>query len=885
MRVVVDGRPLEFESGDSLLVALLRADLHPTGGGCLCSAGDCPHCLVAVDGVSYVRACQTIAAPGMLVERQHLEGRTPPLLRTDDADRRAEPSTTPARHVFCDVVVIGQGESGLRVAEEARAAGREVVTLEAREGQEVVGIYPGPLVVARSDGETLQVHVAEEIVVATGAAEIQPVAPGGHLEGLLTARAAGELASAGLDLGRVVALGKPPSGVEAKSVEGELVRFDGEERVEAVVVVKPGGVEERHECDSVSLGLGLQPRSTLTRMAQGLPVRAVGDAALEPDLPACPRAGTLCPCSGVEVADLQSVWDRGFRELELVKRATLAGTGTCQGSVCVPHLRSFLLDRGKELQPPFTARPVARQPTLGEIASGAFHRPTPRTPLHDEHVRLGAQMERSGGWWRPWSYGDERSEYAAVREGVSLGDVSTLGKFLVSGPDALAFLEKLYPTQVSTLRIGRSRYVLLLDERGYVLDDGLVCRDAETRYTLSLTSAGSTFGELWLRDWADAGGYDVRILNQTMSLGAINVTGPASPALLAAAGVAKLPGFARHGRARVAGVDCRVYRLSFTGELSYELHHHAAESIALWRRLLELGDNLGIRPHGLETLLNLRLEKGHIVVGQDTDYDSTARRIHHDWMVKLEQADFVGRQAVLRTDKVELDRQLVGFEMESPAPLEGSVIYRGDRWVGNVTSSTDSQVLGKAVMLGWLDFVEGELPEAVEIEGRSARRVALPFYDPDSERARAKVRIDPSDVRTVEAEPVVVTESSRFQRLEATRVVASRAALDELERVEGSTALRIASDEALVLGPLDPRAVPDEHAIVERETGFSSLWASGAEAAALLARTCDWRLPSERPVLAQGALAGVPAKLWFEDDRVLFVVPAPLAHELEERLW
>ena len=99
-------------------------------------------------------------------------------------------------------------------------------------------------------------------------------------------------------------------------------------------------------------------------------------------------------------------------------------------------------------------------------------------------------MERSGGWWRPWSYGDTEEEQVAVREGVSIGDVSTLGKFLVSGPDALPFLEKLYPTKVSTLKVGRSRYVLLLDERGYVLDDGLICRDAETRYTLTLTSAG-----------------------------------------------------------------------------------------------------------------------------------------------------------------------------------------------------------------------------------------------------------------------------------------------------------------------------------------------------------------------------------------------------------
>ena len=885
MRIVVDGRPLELEPEENLLVALLRDDLHPTGGGCLCMGGDCSHCLVAVDGVSYVRACQTTVRSGMVVERRHLSGAVPPLLEPG-VDASASRAAVPARHVHCDVAVVGRGSAGVEAEAAARAAGKEVVTLDVRDGQEAVGIYAGPLVVARTHEGTLQLHVREEVVVATGAAEIQPVAPGSELAGLMTARAASELSASGIDLGRVVAIGEAPAGVEAVRVEGELRRFEGAGRVSAVVVLNAAGEEERHECDSVALGLGLHPRDTLARMGHGLAVRAVGDAARESDIPPCPREGTVCPCSGVEVADLESVWARGFHELELVKRATLAGTGTCQGSACIPHLRSFLQAKGRELQPPFTARPVTRQLTLGEIASGAFHQPTPRTPLHHEHLRLGAQMERSGGWWRPWSYGDPLREYRAVREAVSIGDVSTLGKFKVSGPDALAFLERLYPTKVATLRVGRSRYALLLDERGYVLDDGLICRDGESRYTLTLTSAGSTFGELWLRDWADAGGFDVRIANLTMSLGAINVTGPRTVDLLVAAGVAKLPAFARHSRQEVAGVDCRIYRLSFTGELSYELHHPAADSVALWRRLLELGVGLGVEPHGLEVLLDLRLEKGHIVVGQDTDYDSTPRRIHHEWAVKLDQDDFVGRQAVLRTDRIELDRRLVGLEMELPAPLEGAVVRLGERWVGNVTSSTDSQALGKAVMLAWLHVVDGELPESVTIDGRPARRVSLPFYDPDAERARAKVRIDPrSVVDYVGGELEEPAVAGRFQRLEATRVGASAGALDALATRAGDLVLRIAPDEALVLGGLSPEDVPDPHAIVERETGFSGAWIEPGEAAELLSRTCDWEWPMARPAFAQGAVAGVPVKILFEADRTLLVVQTPWAHELEDRLW
>ncbi len=208
------------------------------------------------------------------------------------------------------------------------------------------------------------------------------------------------------------------------------------------------------------------------------------------------------------------------------------------------------------MQAPFTARPVTRQLTLGEIASGAHHAPTPRTSLHDEHIRMGARMTRVGGWWRPWDYGNVLEEYWAVREAVSLGDVSTLGKMLVAGPDALELLERLYPTKVSTIKPGRSRYVLLLDDRGYTLDDGLICNDGSDdtkRYLLTFTSGGSTTAELWVRDWAEAWELDVRILNQTQALSAINVTGPLANELMARAGLTEPMAFMEHTRRH----DCR----------------------------------------------------------------------------------------------------------------------------------------------------------------------------------------------------------------------------------------------------------------------------------------------------------------------------------------
>ena len=732
MRLIVDGKPISFEEGENLLVALLKADEHPTGGGCLCLGGDCGHCLATVDSVSYMRTCQLKAKPGMVVER-HPEDGYPPLPLDDTTVVEVE-----AHNKFCDVVIIGTGESGVAEAEQARLAGKSVMTLDTKDGQEAVGIYDGPLVVARTDEGMWHIHVKEEIVVATGAAEIHPVAPGAHLAGILTARAASQLFQSGIDLGNIVSIGTPPDGIETTVLTGDIVRFEGTTKVETVVVENEEGHEQKVDCDTVAVGLGFHPRNALLRMGHGLPVRAVGEALLESDIPKCPAAGIVCPCSHVSVDDLNYTWDSGFQEMELVKRSTLAGTGTCQGSVCLPYLRSFLLDKGKELQPSFTARPVTKQLTMGEISAGAHHHPTARTALDEEHRRLGAQMERSGGWWRPWTYGNSLEAYWAVREGVSIMDVSTLGKMIVKGPDVLPFLERLYPTQVSTIKNGRSRYVLLLNERGYIMDDGLVCKDDDAQYYLTFTSGGSNHSEMWVRDWAAGWGYDVRLLNVTSTYGAINLTGPLSNKLLEKAGITDPPKFIRHKMVTIGGVACRILRLSFTGELSYELHHPVEDSVKLWRALMDLGHEFGIKPHGLETLMTLRLEKGHIIVGQDTDFDSTARRVHHEWMVNLKKEEpFIGRHSVIRTNQIPLDKMLVGFEMEGEPPIEGAVVWLDEAYAGYITSTGYSHFLGKSIMMGWLYTKNGALPEAVTINGRIAQRVPTPFYDKEATRARA----------------------------------------------------------------------------------------------------------------------------------------------------
>ena len=721
---------MEFVPGDTFAIAMLRSGLHPGGGGCLCLAGDCPNCLCVVDGEAYVRSCQRKAEAGSTVDPQPVE-------RHPVAPQVLDTPPLAIQHVHADVVVVGLGDAGRAEVDAARAAGRTVVSIDAANGEEAIGVYPGPVVAVGVRGGMLHVH-PREIVVATGSAEGQPACPGNDLAGLFTARGAAAAHAAGVDLGRIVALGEPPTGVPCEPIAGRPVRFEGSGRVESVVVRDEDGTVSRHACHTVSLGLDRYPRDALARMLPTALVRVVGEAAVAGALPPAPDNGVVCRCAGVTVEDLRSIWERGFDEIELLKRASLAGTGTCQGTACLPHLRAFLAERGREPSPPaFTARPVARQPTIEQVASGARFDPVRRTSLDGEHRRLGARMERSGGWWRPWSYADPGDEYRAVRERVSLFDVGTLGKLVVAGPGAGEFLERLYPCPIADLADDEVRYALLLDERGYVLDDGTICRDGERRFFLTFSTAGATTAEMWMRDWAETWGSDVRILDRTAALSAINVTGPLAHELLSRVTTGALPSYLHTSDVSVVGIACRAIRLGFTGEVSFELHHSASRSAELWSVLLDHGADLGIAPHGLDTLLTLRLEKGHVIVGMDTELDSTPRRLGMGWNVDRSKPFFVGQDALELVDALPLDRRLVGFEIDGDPPPDGAVLKLDGTVVGHLTSARWSPAGLRTVALGWLRLVDGALPPSVRCDDREARRVPVPFYDREGLRARA----------------------------------------------------------------------------------------------------------------------------------------------------
>ena len=715
-RIVVDGQPVEFVAGDSVAVAIVRAGEVPGHGGCLCLAGDCGNCLAQVDGVAYVRTCQVEARPGTVVRRHPREGKpTLPILDAADMTRPPTGSEIDVDRAHAARVVIGRSRGDA-----------EALNLDATEGVEVVGIYPGATIVARARRGMLHLR-AEHVEVATGAAEIQPVCPGSDLAGILTAGAAAKLEAAGVDLGRVLRVGP------------ELVRFEGDanRNITSVVIRAADGTESATACDTAVVDLGRAPRDLLARMLPGAEVTAVGSAAGDHPLPPAPVDGVVCPCMGTTVADLDAAWAKGYQDLELLKRASWAGLGPCQGGACLPHVRAFIAQRTGTVPEPFTARPAARQITLAEAAADVSIDAFRRTPLHDEHLALGARMDRFGGWWRPWHYGDAVAEYWAVREGVSIGDVSTLGKLIVSGPDVVEALDRIYPCHVADIKIGRSRYALLLNERGHVMDDGMILRDAETRFTLTFTSGGAANAEMWLRDWIETWDLRVHVMDRTMSLAAINVTGPLAKQLLGRLGLTEAPRFLGHVHADIAGVPCHVMRLSFTGETAFELHHPLDGSVALWRALLEAGRDLGIRPHGLQALFGLRLEKGHVIVGMDTELDTTPRRLGMDWAVRMEKPAFIGRASLERTAKLPETRRWMGFTMEGPAPTEGSPIRSidGGDIIGNVTGSWTSPLLGKALLLGWQR--RAPFVDRVDVDGREAVVTETPFYDPEGARARA----------------------------------------------------------------------------------------------------------------------------------------------------
>jgi sarcosine oxidase, subunit alpha len=459
----------------------------------------------------------------------------------------------------------------------------------------------------------------------------------------------------------------------------------------------------------------------------------------------------------LQIKDLVNACQEGFDSSELLKRFSTIGMGPSQGKHShMNALRILARVRGEPLEQlgTTTARPMFYPVPLSHLAGRGFT-PERRTPLDAEHAALGAVFMPAGNWRRPEYYaiaGKSRleaiaAEVEAVRTRVGIIDVGTLGKIEVHGPDAAEFLDRIYTARYTNLKVGMTRYALMLDEAGVIIDDGVIGRLGPESFYFTTTTGNSAtlfreFGRLaaW---W----GLSVGLVNLTGHYAAINLAGPASREVLRSHTALDLSesGFPYLAlrEAQVAGAPCRIMRVGFVGELGYEIHLPAEHATNLWRALLATGASYGIRPFGVEAQRMLRLEKGHLIVGQDTDGLTNALEIDAPWALKMDKPFFVGQRSLRILDRQPRRQQLVGFTLPAgapQAPKECHLVLDGADIAGRVTSVGYSPTLQRCIGLALVKpAVAAGKSLRIRIDGGALIDAAIakpPFYDAAGARQR-----------------------------------------------------------------------------------------------------------------------------------------------------
>ncbi|WP_416965274.1 2Fe-2S iron-sulfur cluster-binding protein, partial [Streptomyces sp. Agncl-13] len=471
----------------------------------------------------------------------------------------------------------------------------------------------------------------------------------------------------------------------------------------------------------------------------------------------------------VTVADLTRATAAGLDSVEHTKRYTTAGTANDQGKtsgVLASGVVAELLGVDVSLLGTTTFRPPYTPVSFATLAGrdrGALHDPIRTTALHDWHVMQGALFENVGQWKRPWYYpraGEDMEsavlrECAAARESVAFMDGSTLGKIDVQGPDAPVFLDRLYTNMMSNLKVGMIRYGVMCRPDGMVFDDGTAIRLAPDRYLVTTTTGNAAAVLDWMEEWHQTEWPELRVhcASVTEQWATVALVGPRSREVLGALAPQlavdndDFP-FMAWRDTTVAGIEARVCRISFSGELAYEINVSPWEALALWEALYETGAPFGITPYGTETMHVLRAEKGYPIIGQDTDGTVTPQDLGMSWAVSKKKPDFIGKRSYARADAVRPDRKhLVGLLPEDPAAFlpEGTQLIADSvlpappvPMLGHVTSSYRSAALGRtfalALIKGGRDRI-GERLYAPVGDRLIPVTVASPvLYDPEGAR-------------------------------------------------------------------------------------------------------------------------------------------------------
>lgn len=450
----------------------------------------------------------------------------------------------------------------------------------------------------------------------------------------------------------------------------------------------------------------------------------------------------------VTVKDIEHAVGEGYESLELAKRYTTVTMGPSQGRFSqIPSARVIARATGINLGDVglTTARPPWQPVPMGVLAGRPFEAGK-RSALHDRHRDRRADVRWAGDWRRAYHYGDPQAEAKAVQTSAGLIDVSTLGKLLVQGPDAGELLDRMYPNRMSNLAPGRIRYGVMLSDAGRITDDGTVCRIDDDTFYVTTTSSGATAVEQQMNWWLAAWNLDARITDVTQGIAAMNLAGPNARVILSELTDIDCSNegfkYLDAKQTMVADVPALVLRIGFVGEVGYEIHCPGPQATHLWDAILGNG-SLAVTPFGLEPQRILRLQKLHVIVGQDTDSESTPFNTGMGWAVKFDkEQDFLGRWALEnRKDQTPKDA-LVGFTVPSGDVMtEGAVVVAGGKPAGQVTSARWSPHLGVSIGLATVPAELAGDGQNIQISYAGSTYAAVvttrPFYDPDGEVLRA----------------------------------------------------------------------------------------------------------------------------------------------------
>ena len=475
----------------------------------------------------------------------------------------------------------------------------------------------------------------------------------------------------------------------------------------------------------------------------------------------------------VGAADIALAAREGFHSVEHVKRYTAMGFGTDQGKLGNINGMAILADTlGQSIAETGTTtyRPNYTPVTFGAIAGqnlgDKLFEPVRKTAMHAWHEENAAEFENVGQWKRPWYYPkngetlDEavNRECLATRESVGILDASTLGKIEIVGRDAAKFLEMIYTNNWMKLPIGKARYGFMLGEDGMVMDDGVTIRIAENHFYMHTTTGGAAGVLAWMERWLQTEWPEMEVFMTSVTdhFATAAVVGPNSRNVVSKVcqGIdfsAENFQFMDSRVGKIGDVECRVNRISFSGELAYEVNVPANFGRYMWEELMQAGEEYNITPYGTETMHVLRAEKGYVIVGQDTDGSVTVEDLGLGWALSKTKTDYIGKRSFTRPDTSRKDRkQLVGLLTDDPKTVipEGAQLVNDARaakpvpMIGHVSSSYYSACCGHSIAMALVKGGHHKMGETVYAPLASGKVIKATitdtnFYDKEGAKSNA----------------------------------------------------------------------------------------------------------------------------------------------------